>query len=257
MVAFNPGMPPSSNPAYPPGGKPGFDGGGFLPNTLSGLQLWLDAAASVTITESSGSVSQWDDKSGNNNNVTQGIGSAQPTTNATTLNGKNVLDFDGGDYFTSTASGLLSLSNGNNTSFVVSVQDATAQDHLITVTEANVNRLTVYYTNVAGEMQFQSRNAAANAVTLTGVTTTNWNIIVGRRDGTTQALSVNGGTEATNAFGNDEPDCDAFWIATRANIDSWLNGSIAEVIQYNRSLSASERSSVENYLSNKWGVALS
>ena len=34
--------------------------------------LWLDASDSSTITEVSGAVSQWDDKSGNGNHVSQG-----------------------------------------------------------------------------------------------------------------------------------------------------------------------------------------
>jgi len=59
--------------------------------------LWLDASDTATITAASGSVSQWDDKSGNGRNVTQGTAAAQPTTGAATLNGLNVLSFDGGD----------------------------------------------------------------------------------------------------------------------------------------------------------------
>jgi hypothetical protein len=42
-------------------------------------QLWLDASDASTITESEGSVSQWDDKSGNDNHATQGSASQQPT----------------------------------------------------------------------------------------------------------------------------------------------------------------------------------
>ena len=67
----------------------------FLPSDLAGLQLWLDAEDLSTITESSGAVSQWNDKSGNGQNAAQGIGSAQPTTGSRTLNGRNAIDFDG------------------------------------------------------------------------------------------------------------------------------------------------------------------
>jgi hypothetical protein len=55
--------------------------------------LWLDAADSNTITESGGLVSKWDDKSGNNNDATQGTGAIQPVTNSRTMNGLNILDF--------------------------------------------------------------------------------------------------------------------------------------------------------------------
>jgi hypothetical protein len=63
----------------------------FTPSSLS-PQLWLDASDSSTITESSGSVSQWNNK-GSLGNFTQGTGASQPTTGVTTLNGLNVLDF--------------------------------------------------------------------------------------------------------------------------------------------------------------------
>jgi hypothetical protein len=62
--------------------------------------LWLDASDPATITESVGSVSQWDDKSGNGNNVIQASGVNQPETGVRDINGLNVLDFDGSDSMT-------------------------------------------------------------------------------------------------------------------------------------------------------------
>lgn len=49
-------------------------------NTLTAL--WLDAADSATVTESGGTVTDWADKSGQGNNVTQATVSRQPTYNA-------------------------------------------------------------------------------------------------------------------------------------------------------------------------------
>ncbi len=54
----------------------------FLPDRIDGLVLWLDAADPNTITESGGSISQWDDKSGNSNNLKQSVGADQPSLNA-------------------------------------------------------------------------------------------------------------------------------------------------------------------------------
>lgn len=69
----------------------------FSPSDLSPA-LWLDASDTSTITESGGSVSQWDNK-GSLGNFTQATGAVQPTTGSTTLNGRNVIDF-AGDYLT-------------------------------------------------------------------------------------------------------------------------------------------------------------
>ena len=67
---------------------------GFQPTRLQGLQLWLDANDKPTIVQSAGAVSQWNDKSGQGNNATQGSASLKPTTDSNTINGKNVLNFD-------------------------------------------------------------------------------------------------------------------------------------------------------------------
>ena len=57
-------------------------------------QLWLDASDIASVTVISGGVSQWSDKSGYNRNATQSNPANRPLyTN--TLNGKNVISFDG------------------------------------------------------------------------------------------------------------------------------------------------------------------
>jgi len=67
--------------------------GGWTPANIS-TALWLDATDSTTITESSGAVSQWNDKSGNGRNATASS-TARPTTGTRTINSLNVLDFNG------------------------------------------------------------------------------------------------------------------------------------------------------------------
>jgi len=66
--------------------------GGGAPAFLSSAPLWLDASDASTITESGGSVSQWDNK-GTLENFSQGTAADQPTTGVNTLNGLNVIDF--------------------------------------------------------------------------------------------------------------------------------------------------------------------
>ena len=59
--------------------------------------LWLDAADSDTITEVSGAVSQWDDKSGNDRHATQDVSDKRPSITISALNGLDVATFDGID----------------------------------------------------------------------------------------------------------------------------------------------------------------
>lgn len=114
----------------------------FSPLSLSPA-LWLDASDTATITSSGGSVSQWDDKSGNNHHVTQSTAGAKPTTGSATQNGLNVLSFDGGDrlswatpWVIGTSYTLLAVvtpsSGVNNYLFQADTDDPNYQDSMIT-----------------------------------------------------------------------------------------------------------------------------
>ena len=66
----------------------------FNPSQMS-IRAWYDAQDQTTITESLGLVSQWDDKSVNTENISQGTGANQPTTLLNNLNGMNVITYNG------------------------------------------------------------------------------------------------------------------------------------------------------------------
>jgi hypothetical protein len=67
---------------------------GWSPALIS-TTAWYDTSDASTIIESSGLVSQLDDKSGTLNHLIQGNGANQPVTNSRSLNTLNVLDFNG------------------------------------------------------------------------------------------------------------------------------------------------------------------
>lgn len=230
-------------------------GAPFLPTALSNLQLWLDAAdtSASNIAESSNLVSQWNDKSGNGNNVTQGTGSAQPTTNVSTSNGKNVLNFDGGDSF-DIPSGLFTVADGSNTVFVVSrrTSEDASQDLIFNFMTGATNKFLMLYSATGGQIDYRSNNTPLGSASNTGNTNTDFNIVRGRRSGTTQAIAVNGGAESTNTNGENISGIDDAFLGSLDGTTQFLTGSIAEVLMYDRSLSTAEITAVENYLTNKW-----
>jgi hypothetical protein len=67
--------------------------------------VWLDAADTTTIAVSGTAVTQWNDKGSAGYNVTQSTSSQRPQSGTTTLNGKNVIAYDGGDVLLSTDAG--------------------------------------------------------------------------------------------------------------------------------------------------------
>lgn len=228
----------------------------FHPQRFYGLQLWLDASDASTITkDGSGFVSQWSDKSGNANHATQGTGSNQPLTGVTLQNAKNVIDFDGGDAL-ALPSGVYSLPYGSNTVFVVAKTSLnTIQQRMINMTNAFSSDYGIEYSSTSGQLVFFN-NPSGTGINKTGVTKSNFNIICCKRDATSVSIAINSGTASSNSNGLDVPGINEASIGAYQSSSLFLTGSIAEIIAYNRFLSAVEIKQVEVYLSEKWEISL-
>lgn len=114
-------MPPVSKPlrSRKPSTLVSTWGGTFSPPMFANLQLWFDASDLSTITSASNLVSQWNDKSGNGYNVTQGTSASQPTTGTTTKNGLNVLVFAASKQMTRTTTTSLGQNVTGTTVYTV------------------------------------------------------------------------------------------------------------------------------------------
>lgn len=215
----------------------------FTPNTFSPLDLspvlWLDAADTATITESGGAVSQWDDKSGNGNHVTQGTAAAQPTTGTRTINGVNVLNFDGVNDVLSNSL----VTTQPTTSFVVGQFDSIgARDGLIGNSSAAI------YQYDGGQLRAFYNAVLATATGLVGgaqvfTVTANSTSSVIRIDGV-QRTAGNAGTNGYSA---------AFNVGLSYG---YLDGAISEIIIVDGTLTAGEIADTEAYLAAKWGITL-
>ena len=79
------------------------DGGFSYAQTSSmpvttGLKLWLDASdGSTIVSDGTGAIQQWSDKSGSGNHATQPTAGERPVLNSGALNGKPAVRFDGSD----------------------------------------------------------------------------------------------------------------------------------------------------------------
>lgn len=237
---------------------------GFNPNNIENLYMWFDAADASTITASSGAVSQWNDKSSNGFNVSQGTGSAQPTTGSSTLNGLNVISFASNDQLTySAASDALDFSP--LTVFLVARYTATT------------NQFQRFFTSrrsATGAADFQSPNMTVQMNTATpvaifvaagtgannGVTQNNYFLFDGVSNGSTVNASAdmrpanvnNTGSIANQRYFRIGSECNSLGNPPIADSSGFLTGDIAEIILYNRELTLSERRAVRQYLQKKW-----
>jgi len=114
-------------------------GGAIDPSTLN-PDLWLDASDASTITASSGSVSQWNNK-GSKENFTQATSADQPTTGVATQNGLNVIRFNSDFLEGSTASEWKFMHDGTQYFMVAAVKLGFSADS---------GRLNAVYGNTGG-----------------------------------------------------------------------------------------------------------
>jgi hypothetical protein len=197
------------------------------------------------ITESGSSVSQWDDKSGNNNHATQGSGGAQPVTNSD-FNGNNSLQFDGASSWMNT--GLAQLTAAVSIFAVLETEGKG--------TSQNNAYLGAYDIFTDGGCNCQAQNFASGNQTK--------NVWYGADPLPSDQTFYNGANTAPSSFGQGIFNHYASGVSTtgfdyiignKANGATTTNnykGKIGEIIIVPSVLSASDRQKMEGYLAWKW-----
>lgn len=224
-----------------------------LPVTAN-LELWLDANDSSTITLNGSTVSQWDDKSGNDYHVSQGTASNQPTLTSNVLNSKNILRFDGGDWLENLVATPVGGST-NRTIFIVFNYTGSSIDYPLYLGTASASPSNGTVFGVSQEIA--ARVANGSRVFNDSVSSSH-SIVSLILDGTTTSdLSAwkNATSLGVSSTSNQTINTGSrFYVGGASTVGSWLAGDIAEIIIYSSALSTSDRESVESYLSDKWGI---
>lgn len=233
----------------------------FAPTQLSGCVVWL--AADFGVTTSGASVTAWTNRGSAGGTVSQGTAAAQPTYQATgfgTLS-RPYLSCDGGDYLESTASSLVTAGTAL-TVFVACSHDAAAGGGLFAIRRST--RFLSAIELVAGGVHYASSNgvdAGANIVlaatsldNITNVHVARWSFggagqaPVYARDGA--AKTTSSGTQGT------ETGATGWMVGGVQPAAQYLTGKLAEVIVYNRALTAQEALLVERYLGARYAITV-
>jgi len=248
---------------------------GSVPTPLpvtTGLKAHYDASDTSTISLSGSAVTQWNDKSGNGYNITQGTSARRPQSGVNTLNGKNVITFDGNDVLVaSTAADWKFLHDSSKaTWFIVAYFDTVQEyDTMFNTGVASTEIGFDFYrlndtlgsavyrgasgTNVWGFDQGSLPDATAKSITIYSDTTNataslrvkykiNGAAYVNPSSGSTQAVSTSNPTHALYVGSYDTAGSSGF------------NGRIAEIVIYTGLLSDANVDSVNSYLTTKWGL---
>ena len=216
----------------------------FVPTSISGCSLWLDAADPATVILSSGSVSQWNDKSGNGNTATLNSGAIGYSQNALVFNGTQVLQTN--------------LSSANNTQTIFFVATANASNLIDVLSVSSTGATSGFQYSLTNFQQTIARYGGTPV--LTGATLTSnvrflYNAsIVG---GASAFLYANG---SQTGFSNPAPSLSGSGTVTIGGFLSSgspgqrFSGTLNEVIVYTTSFTTPQRQQVEGYLAWKWGL---
>lgn len=219
----------------------------------SGASLWLDASDVSTITDSSGSVSAWADKSGNGNNATQGTGSSQPTTGVSTINGRNGLVFADGDVVTSSAV----FSTSGYTAFMVmqlSVAVADLDNDFPRFFRSGDDAQSHFLRKSNGRMEVKSIGVGGTDdrpnYTWESNFATNETVVIQHDVGLDNIRLYGNGTLLDGD--NRTTPMTSLTVGSNIEVMTDMQGVCGEFIVYDRILSTSEAAQVESYLTSKW-----
>jgi hypothetical protein len=222
-------------------------------NTL----LWLDASDSNTITEDSGEVSLWKDKSGNNNDVSQNTPLYQPAIDDITMGGLPTMTFDGSDEWLETV--------GNP--FGSSISDGFVYAAISLPIVGNGSLFS--FAGTATATRWQAHVPFGDIIYFDcGGTSAPYRIQApdGLNDGDELLIgfycSVTDGVQVVwkNAEELVSDNVPHSVLTDGGNIDvgrfstAYFRGGIGEFIVINNTVSLSDRQKIEGYLAHKWGL---
>ena len=215
----------------------------------NGLVMWMDAADDTTFSYSSGTlVSQWRDKSGLNNHTSQATVLNQPSR-STAQNSRKIVTFDGTNDSLSTSNSL-DLSVTHTIFAIASQTTGTSDAGLVSINNSLNNGLTLHNGSTYYSYYGDGSKYATSAITTS--TSYIFTKVFKGTSSTTRQVYLNGTSATTTGV---IANSDASGVIRLGQQSTYLNGTIAEVIIFNRELTATELKQVHTYLGQKWGIS--
>lgn len=236
----------------------------FVLPVTDNLLAWYDASDTETITESSGAVSDWNDKSGNGHHLAQTTAGKKPTTGTRSQNGRNVLDFDGGDTMTSSCP----TDDGSSTWFVVALDDTGTSYRPLIGSNGGSGGLCIRFQTAGGTVMQVERDSVAALWTtaMTYFSTSEaFGVAVRANSGVAPSLLAIGSSAASNDRTDSNNGSGALsltatrtlYVGSSGAETLWWNGWIGEIIVYSTALRLDDMYAVFGYLQDKWAFSWS
>jgi hypothetical protein len=228
----------------------------------NGLLLWLDASDDTTFNYSSGTeISQWRDKSGNNFHANQSTVANQPSRS-------NVVNSRKGVNFTSANGDFMRVSSGivtpNYITLFAVIQPAAQDNSYAIIMEQDhgngYNGWVIQRNGTTSYWQSWVSSAASAWLNPTQIAYTNSTpqIVTLRKNASTINLYSNGTSSGAGSISDTAITQTSYGL----NLGYWqygggryYNGTMCEILVFNRGLSDTELKQVNTYLGQKWGIS--
>ena len=214
-------------------------------SSVKGLKLWLDAADSGSMTQVGDKISSWQDKSRRNHHATQPLSSKMPKLLKNSVNGKNIVRFDGSqdmiiDYLPS---------SGDYTMVIVAKYDS-INGTFLSQSMSGFNTgmangyfsLTVNNNSVLSDNPITAGELSVFLVSVNGNSTTIKDTLqsTNQKDVTFSQSGVFGASQALS-------------LGSKNGLD-FFDGDIGELLIVEGQLTATEESDIVAFLQDKWGI---
>jgi hypothetical protein len=232
---------------------------GIYPPTVS---LWLKADSGVTT--DSGGVNQWNDLSGNGNNLSQSFGPPyEPELIANAVNGLPAVRFNAANetFMSASSSPTLAITGDITILAVANFATLAGNTNGMIVSKTAANNIPAPYDYYVrpGQVQFYRGNGTVdgliNSTGVPSVGTPHLLDVVMQGKTVSHRLDGNpngGGNLSTTIADNGN----SLYIGTREDGTSRLSGDLAELIIINSAISTNDLASLENYLGTKYQLSL-
>jgi hypothetical protein len=235
----------------------------FNPALLSPW-VWYDAADSTTITSSAGKVSQWNDKSTNGRNLTQATSSAQPSTGTNTMNGLNLITFNGSSTTMSTSA--FTMPATMHVFAVMKQANFTTRTYNSLIWQANAGEtagyewLTISLSKqilymIQGAGNYISFDSSATVPTVNTLSINTSYLMEFSWSGSRLFAYVNSISDVAVPYAKTMTTGSfALRIGDSVVANRWFQGDWAEIICFTGELSQANQALVRNYLNSKWAI---
>ena len=231
--------------------------GGVGTNTgTSALKLWLQADQGINNATNGQSINLWQDQSGANNHVSVNAATNEPTYNTNGANNMPYLSLDGDDYLELSAASM-DFSPTESTVFLVASGAWVGPPYSIAEFGMN-NEMTmldqrIYHHTSSGNFKYLSHQCIGNLPNTAPLLVT---AVYGLQP-LDLALSCNSlpSTDSKGTAGSSSTFTNANrTVRIGKRTHEHFTGNIYEVIIYNRKLTATEQSNVQEYLRCKYDI---